>query len=653
MVRLGGALPRLDSSSDILLRLGYLHVIQVKKKSLVDLNLYRLAHRMQNPPKTDGGQRRQLSDDACVILHETDEGLALVIESHDSREITLRFDFEQCDNLQMKVAPGIDQVGPMRCNTVAKPGSCFNLCELNIADKNKTSFDMRYRVQCLVRGANGELEQVRPGGAGGGRSANAASSGGSVEGEEVKRITDTLNMIIQPGPDHGYIILFESTSADTTFVSVDFGKSENLSVAPAAGTTHAEGQRYNGEVERGGRVLFANLSVVDFSLGTCSLQYSCSQRMDSSKRLAAEAATKKAQEEASAAAAKKAAEEEAARQAAAAEEARRRAEAEAARKSAEAEAARKAEEEARARKAAEEEAARQAALEAEARRRAEADAEAARKAAEEQAARKAAEEEAARKAAEAEAARRAAEEEAARKKAEEEAAARKAAEEAAARKAAEEEAARKAAEAEAARKAAEAEAARKAAEEEEARKRAEEEAARRAAEEEAARARAAEEEAKREAEAAAAAGAKREAELKRIRAQMALQEKEWMIIKLKFEAEWRAWWITIERRWRESICSLCRNPFKEGQARTEYKVYHLHQSCFDAAPKCNVCGDVLIGEYVQTKGENSGIKLHKECIEAYKKGTRPVCTSCGKQIMDAKWTTHQGQHYHSECRAQS
>ncbi len=523
---------------------------------------------MQSPPRVDGGQRRALADDADVILHETDAGLDLVVENRGSRQITMRFDFSDCENLTMKAAPGIETVSDTRCSTVSNGGTVVNLCQLLIKDESLSSYSMRYRVQCLVRNANGELVQIGPGA----KPAASQQAEATAEGEEIKKLTDTLSLIIAPGPNHGYIIYLQSTDKDTYHVSIDFGKSENLGVVCGEGVEEVSKLRLNGEVESGPRRLFATLNVIDFSKGSCSLNYSCSQRTDSKKRLEREEADRHA---------------------------------------------------------------------AEARKKAEEDA--ARKKAEDEAARKKAEEEAARKRAEDEAARKKAEEEAARKKAEED---RKKAEEEAARKKAEEEALRKAAEEAAARKKAEEEAARKKAEEEAARKKAEEEAARLKAEAEAAERKAAEE------AAAAAAAQKKEAELKRLEAKKALLEKEWLVIKIRFEAEWHAWWITFEKMWRESLCALCRRPHKESIPIVEYKVYRLHKPCFDAAPKCNVCGDILIGEYVQTKGENSGIKLHKECIEAYKKGTRPMCGQCGKQIMDSKWSTNAGVHYHSPCRGQ-
>ena len=113
------------------------------------------------------------------------------------------------------------------------------------------------------------------------------------------------------------------------------------------------------------------------------------------------------------------------------------------------------------------------------------------------------------------------------------------------------------------------------------------------------------------------------------------------------------YYLRIVKMRRDSMCNLCRRKFAENHEVVEYKIYRLHKPCFDAAPKCHVCGDILIGEYVQTKGENGGLKLHKTCIDDYKKGTRPKCATCEKQIMDQKWvTTTDGKHFHNACRSE-
>jgi hypothetical protein len=127
--------------------------------------------------------------------------------------------------------------------------------------------------------------------------------------------------------------------------------------------------------------------------------------------------------------------------------------------------------------------------------------------------------------------------------------------------------------------------------------------------------------------------------------------KEEITIREKVEIEQRGRYVLLQREYRESICNLCRGLFKAGQDMVAYKIYKLHQVCYDKAPKCDWCGDILIGEYVVTKGDlSSGTKLHKECIEPYKKKARPVCVGCNQQIMDDQWSSAGGKPYHHSCR---
>ena len=223
----------------------------------------------------------------------------------------------------------------------------------------------------------------------------------------------------------------------------------------------------------------------------------------------------------------------------------------------------------------------------------------------------------------------------AKKLAEEEAARQKEEEEAAAALAEEEEAAAYLAEA-----AAEEEAAAEAAAAEEAA------ALEAAAAEEAAAAAAAEE--------AAAKAAAEEAEKERLKRFWIEIEKIRTLevtIRSKIEIEWKGKWVLIQREYRESMCNLCRGTFKEGQEKMEYKkMYRVHKVCYDRCPKCDQCMDLLIGEYVVAKGDlGSGTKLHKECVDNYKKGVRPTCAKCNEQIMDAKWANVNGQAFHAGC----
>lgn len=486
-----------------------------------------------------------MSEECDVIIHDTDDGVVLVVDNRDKVAYTMRFDFGASENLKLSVPADVETVGPMKCNIVVEPGTLRNLCELIIEDsETKQHFEMRYKVQCLVKNPKtGELEEVKP-------PPQAAADADDGE-EERKEITKTLYIIIKD-TSSGYILFFENLEKRNEYIcTVDMSNSENLAMEVGPGVK-ATAELICDLVSKPGRAAFARLNVKDRSVGTCALSYKVKQRLDTSKE----------------------------------DEDRKKKEAE--------EAARK--------KAEEDEAARKKAA-------AEAAAAAAKKKAEDDAAKRKAEEEAA-----------------AKKKAEDEAAKRKADEDAARKKAEDDERKRKEAEA--------AEAARKKREEDEARKKAEEEALRK--------------------KAAEAEAARRAAELERIRLEYEDKFKKLFELEIsmraRLEVEWRGHWVLIERKRRESMCNLCRGLLKEGQQVTEYKQYRLHQPCYDKCPKCDFCGDLLIGGYVVTKGDiGSGTKLHKECIQPYKESCRPGCGTCGNKIMDEKWATVNGQSYHQAC----
>ena len=162
----------------------------------------------------------------------------------------------------------------------------------------------------------------------------------------------------------------------------------------------------------------------------------------------------------------------------------------------------------------------------------------------------------------------------------------------------------------------------------------------------------AKEEADRKAKEDAERRAREEAERKAAFLRMsAALELEYMTIRARLETEERGRWILIEREKRESICNLCRGILRKGDPTKEYKIYRLHPACYDRAPKCDFCGDILVGEYVVTRGDlGSGTKLHRECIEPYKQSARPKCTGCGNKVMEETWAQVNGQPYHNKCK---
>ena len=124
------------------------------------------------------------------------------------------------------------------------------------------------------------------------------------------------------------------------------------------------------------------------------------------------------------------------------------------------------------------------------------------------------------------------------------------------------------------------------------------------------------------------------------------------IARIKIEAEWKVRYEYYLKQWYHSICNICRNLLATGIPAVEYKVYRLHKECYENAAKCNMCNEILVGEYVIAKGKDGkpDTKLHNHCIEPYKQRTRPSCGICSKQIMDAKWATTGGKAFHFACR---
>lgn len=557
---------------------------------------------MQAPPQLTGGERRALSPNADVIIHDTEDGVILVVDNRDAVEYVLRFDFTASRNIVVRSVGGaVEKTEPLKCHVAVGSKKALNLAELAIADPACLQIDINYTVHCYVKHpVTGQLQELAVPGQRGPSGlpppviapAKAAAGGATPSGSaapaaapkaasptkvaaspakpkgpaalresecEVRKLNDTLWLHIVPDDDNGYHLFLVSKDPDTITVIIDFSPCENLVPVPSPTMTLAfDGSPIvTGDVDgTGQRVPFARLDVADMDLGSASLLYKVALRKDSNKTAAAKAAAlQKAEDEAMAMIA-----------------AKQKAEADAAaKKKAEADAA------AAAKKKAEDDTA--AAL-------------AKQKADEAAAAKKKAEEDAAL-----EAAKKAAADEAARQKLEAEAAARRAAEAAAAA------AAKKAADEAAAKKAAADEAARKAAAE-----------------------RAKVLQAELDAEPAARA---------------------------KAELEQRQRWILVEKQWRESTCALCRGVVRDTDKAVVYKLFRLHPSCYEKAGKCSVCSDVLLGEYVTTKGNGStpGVKLHRDCIAAYKTGSRPTCKLCNKQILEDKWTTQGANQFHTVCKS--
>ena len=100
--------------------------------------------------KTEGGDRRPLTEKCEVILHDGEKGMALVIDNKDDDEHTLTFDFEQSQNLEMHVAKGVEKLSDLKCKIVVPGNKALNLASMEIKDMSVGSMSLRYRTQISV-----------------------------------------------------------------------------------------------------------------------------------------------------------------------------------------------------------------------------------------------------------------------------------------------------------------------------------------------------------------------------------------------------------------------------------------------------------------------------------------------------------------------
>lgn len=215
-----------------------------------------------------------MSDHCDVILHDVEDGVVLVIENRDKIMYTMRFDFGASQNLTLNPASDVENAGPMKANIEVQPGTVRNFCHLTITDRdNQDSFEMRYRVQCLIRNAKGELEQVKP--------PAPAPSGG----EEREQITPTLDIIRQRMAD-GYVIFFESTDTAAYKVTLDVSGSKNLEMMTGPSSTAIGPMKCSFTIGPKARTAVAKMSIVDAAAGAPSLTYRVAHERDNSEELA-------------------------------------------------------------------------------------------------------------------------------------------------------------------------------------------------------------------------------------------------------------------------------------------------------------------------------------------------------------------------------
>lgn len=657
----------------------------------------------QKPAKTAETEVKALNNDVDLWIHDMEaDGVVIDVENRGNIIMHIRLNFAESENLVLQCAEGVQQVDEHRCGFDVPAKSLRRVIHLDVENLDLGSYDLKYKIEGFIRNEKGELVDAKKGtavaelpGAPGAKSgsstggssaapttsapapaatkiaggeasgtinksgtgapaAPASNSSSSAAGSpwsttttddiEEKKVNDHISLIIYHYEGEGYEFHVKvSDKCPASILNLDCSGSDNLTTALVGASESAGEGKLSLKIAgvSAYQAAICRLTMTDENEEGYGMAYKVSTRADSSAGANSTSGqidikNKKAEEEA---AARKKAEEDA-------EKARKEAEEKAAKikKENEERAAReaadkkKAEEEAAIKKKADEE----ARIEGELKKK---------KAAEEAAAKDAED----KKKREEE--RIVREGELAKKKKEEEEKKKKEAEEKDKLKQQMMEKARKEAEDAAKR---EEDKKRKAAEWEEERKKV---AADHAAKEDVLYGEMVKKKLtpfeEREVAEAEAASAKEGDEFARdavaknpamapLKDQYAKTWKLYAFYKRRYEIEWRLRFLLIERMFWERVCSLCRDFMPQGSEIKQYKQHKVHPECYDKAPKCDQCGDILIGDYVMTKGDNP-TRLHKECVLAYKNKSRPDCAKCGKKIIEDKWTTKGDQHFHSTC----
>lgn len=625
------------------------------------------------------------------VLYITDlqaDGVAIDVDNKESKDMHIRLDFGESENLILHVAPGIMKVDDVRCAFDCPIGTFKRIIHLEVENLDVGSYELKYKLHGFFRNAKGELvdasgkevakDAVSAGGssgasaggssgAGAGGAAPGASSsasvpaGGTASGSasksgtggassssastaaapaaapaaaaaaapqespfgeseaeiEFKKVNDHIQLKLLHFEGFGYEFrVVSNDKCPATILQLDASASENLSVGVTRPAEDTGVGKLQVRVPAGaGEFTICRLTMKDENDEGYGMSYKVSARVDSSASSGSASGeikpggSKKAEEEASA---KKKADEEAA---IAGEIAKKK----------------KAEEDA-AKKKADEEAAAKRAGEA--------------KIAGELARKKAAEKAAEEKPVAGEMMKKKKEEEAAKDKARQEMM----------------EKAR--AGAEAAQKAEEEKARKKKEYEDERKKVADDHAAKEKVlygefdtkkmtpfeEKEVANA---DKEAAKEAEDFIKDCVGKNAAMAALKPEYVKTWKLYAFIRRRYEIEWRLRHLLIEKMFFERMCALCKDfmgPNAEiKEVQQGVRKHKVHQACFDKAPKCDVCSNILIGAYTKTTGANP-VSLHNECVEAYKNSSRPKCDACGKKIVtEDKWATVGEKNYHTSC----
>ena len=189
----------------------------------------------EEPPKIEGGEKRSLSANVDVIIHDLEqEGLLLVVQNRDSALHVLKFDFGQCENLKVDVpSRGAQKTDRFKCELEIPPEETMYLCHLKVVDISKGGYDMRYRVSVSKRNSEGELVSVTEPAA-----AKAAPMGklppatGPAADAQRQKLNEFITLLIKD-QDDAYLMFLESEgTTDVYEVTMDFAESSNMEMSP-------------------------------------------------------------------------------------------------------------------------------------------------------------------------------------------------------------------------------------------------------------------------------------------------------------------------------------------------------------------------------------------------------------------------------------
>lgn len=219
-------------------------------------------------PKTEGGERRALSPNVDVIIHDLEEeGLLLVMENRDAALHCCKFDFSQCENLKVDVPQqnGAEKTDRFKCQIEIPPSEVMYLCHLKVVDVAKGGYDMRYRVAISKRDPkSGEMIPVSEAPAKPtGPNAKLPPPTGPALGADKKKLNEFVTLLIKD-MDDAYLLFLESEGTMLAHeVTMDFSESKNMRMDPGPDVETTSDLTAKAKLEPVSRMPLARLATID------------------------------------------------------------------------------------------------------------------------------------------------------------------------------------------------------------------------------------------------------------------------------------------------------------------------------------------------------------------------------------------------------